>query len=121
MAAEHHDDDARQAGLDQGVGKAPQQREVLVVGRTPAQDEQHDDLVDDERPDAGERHPAGKAAAKHALGDLGDQIEHDESHHQQGAQEDGQHAYALDLAAHDFAPELGGVAIRGRFGHHPSS
>ena len=117
MAAEEEDDHARQAGLDQGIGEARDAREVLVLGGPPAQDEQHHHFVQDEGPDGGQRLPAGDAAAEHAQGEFREEVGGDQGGGEQGGQDDGQHPHALDLAAHDLAPQFIGVAVRGCFSH----
>ncbi len=108
VVAEHEDDDARQAGLDEGVGEAGGPREVLVLGGAPAQ---HHDLVQQEWPKAGQRHPGFDAAAEHALGEPGKQGDGAQGGEEQDRQDDGENPHTLDLAAHDLAPERVGIAV----------
>ena len=48
------------------LAKRAEAREIHAPRDAPAQDEQRHPFVQDERPDGGQRHPAGDAAAEHA-------------------------------------------------------
>ena len=113
-----HDHDARQAGLDQRIGKARRTWEILVGGDAPAQHAERRDLEQDERAEARDGDPGGNALREQLAREVWRESKGAQDRRQHDRQQDGQGPHAHLLAAQDLASERLGVGACYRFGHH---